>query len=422
MQERKPRVVVVGAGFGGLFAVKALRKSPVDITLIDKRNYHLFQPLLYQVATAGLAPSDIAWPIRAILTRQDNVSVLLGEVSGIDTARQQIALCDQQIDYDYLLLATGSKDAFFGHDEWRRWTIGLKSIEDATSLRRQLLMAFERAEASNDDDLRERLMRIIVVGAGPTGVELAGAIAELARHTLARDFRNIDTSNAQVVLLEAGDRVLSAFDPKLSDYAKKSLEKLGVDVRLNTKVHDCTEQGVDVGDGQVVRSSNIIWAAGVAAAAVDGWSGAPTDAGGRVLVTPELTTPDHANIFVIGDAAHIDQDGVPVPGIAPAAKQQGKYVAKVIDARVRRWASPEPFHYRHAGDLATIGRRAAVVEIGRFRLKGRLAWWLWGFLHIYFLIGLSSPLIVSIRWLWQYLTYGRGARLITGDEGREPLL
>jgi NADH dehydrogenase len=387
---------------------------------VDRQNYHLFQPLLYQVATAGLAPSDIAWPVRSIVTRQRNASVLLDEVAGVDIASRQLELTRGRLDFDYLVLATGAQHAYFGHESWREWAPGLKSVDDATAIRRRLLLAFEQAETSADPAESERLLRFVIVGAGPTGVELAGAIAELAHRTLARDFRRIDPRSARVVLVEAGPRVLPAFTEPMSAYAQRALERLKIEVRLRTPVVDCDAQGVTLGtDGQRERlpAATVIWAAGVAASPVGPWLSLETDRQGRVPVRGDLSIPTSDNIFVIGDAARVvDAGGQAVPGIAPAAKQQGRYVASVIAARIAGRAAPGPFRYRHAGNLATIGRRAAVVEIGGLRLRGRLAWWLWGIAHIYFLIGLPSPFIVSFRWLWEYLTYGKGARLITGGD------
>lgn len=409
-----PRVVVIGAGFGGLFAVKAMSRVAADIILIDRHNYHLFQPLLYQVATAGLAPSDIAWPIRAVLTRQKNATVVFGEVRGIDAENRQVWVDDDRIGFDYLLIATGARHSYFGHDEWSARAPGLKSIDDATGIRRRLLLAFERAETCNDEAERRRLMRFLVVGAGPTGVELAGAIAELAHYTLARDFRRIDPRSAQIMLVEAGARVLPNFHESISAYAKKVLEKLNVDVRLDARVTDCGEDGVVI-NGERVPAATVLWAAGVAASPAGEWLQAATDRSGRIIVEPDLSARGAPDIFVIGDTASVtDADGRQVPGIAPAAKQQGRYVARVIAARIGAAKPPPPFRYRHAGNLATIGRNSAVIELGRLRLKGFLAWWIWGIAHIYFLIGLPSPLMVSFRWLWEYLTYGRGARLITG--------
>lgn len=413
-KKARPRVAVVGAGFGGLFATQALKRTDVDIVLIDRQNYHLFQPLLYQVGTAGLAPSDIAWPVRSILRRQSNVRVLLGEVSRVDRDRRVLICGSQAIPFDYLVVATGAQDAYFGHDEWREHAPGLKTVDDATSLRRRLLLAFERAETARDRQDREALMRFVVIGAGPTGVELAGAVAELARFTLARDFRQIDPTTAEVLLVEAGPRVLPAFHATSSRYAQRVLQRLGVHLRLNTRVSAVDAAGVNFGTERVPAATTI-WAAGVAATPVAEWLGIPANGDGRIPVRPDLSIGDDERIFVIGDAAAVvDGRGQPVPGIAPAAKQQGRHAARVIRQRIAGQTATLAFRYRHAGSLATIGRRAAVVEFGRFRLRGRLAWWLWGIAHIYFLIGLPSPLIVSLRWLWEYLTYGRGARLITG--------
>ncbi len=370
------------------------------------------------MATAGLAPSDIAWPIRSIVTRQRNASVLLDEVAGVDLANRQLELSGSRFGFDFLVLATGAQHAYFGHETWRQWAPGLKSVDDATSIRRRLLLAFEQAETSTDAAERERLLRFVIVGAGPTGVELAGAIAELAHHTLARDFRRIDPRSARVVLVEAGPRVLPAFSEPMSAYAQRALERLHVDVRVQTPVVDCDPLGVTLGANNLrerMPAATVIWAAGVAASPVGAWLGVETDRQGRIPVQGDLSIAGANSVFVIGDAARVvDADGKAVPGIAPAAKQQGRYVAQVIAARIANRTAPPPFRYRHAGNLATIGRRAAVVEIGRFRLRGRLAWWLWGIAHIYFLIGLPSPFIVSFRWLWEYLTYGKGARLITG--------
>jgi len=414
--ERRPRIVIVGAGFGGLFAAKSLSGLPADIIVIDRHNYHLFQPLLYQVATAGLPPSDIAWPIRSILSRQKNVSVLLDEVTDVDTEQQRVVLGDESIGYDYLLLATGAKHSYFGQEDWAAVASGLKTIDDATLVRRQILMAFEKAETTTDGARLDRLMRFVIVGGGPTGVELAGTIAELAHFTLAADFRRIDPRSAHVILVEAGPRILPAFDASLSEYARQSLEKLGVTVRLGSPVTGCDSDGVTIGEERIFAAT-VIWAAGVVASPAGQWVGSETDDSGKVIVDSDLTVPGKPNIFVIGDAASVTDDrGQPVPGIAPAAKQQGRFVAKVIAARIDDDPPPGVFRYRHAGNLATIGRRSAVIEFPFLHLKGQLAWWLWGIAHIYFLVGVPSPLIVSLRWLWEYITYGRGARLITGAE------
>jgi len=410
----RPRIVIVGAGFGGLFAAQALSRVAAEVTIVDRHNYHLFQPLLYQVATAGLPPSDVAWPIRSILRRQRNATVLLGEVVAIDVARSVVDLGSRSLSFDYLVVATGSTHSYFGHEDWRPFAPGLKSIDDATRIRGHILRAFEAAEMETDAARRERLLRFVIVGAGPTGVELAGTIAELARFTLAADFRRIDPRSAKIVLVEAGPRVLAAFKEPQSDYALRSLEKLGVEVRLNAAVTACDEQGVWLG-AERLDSATVIWAAGVAASPVGRWLGTPTDRAGRVLVQPDLSTG--GNVFVIGDAASVTlPDGRRVPGVAPAAKQQGRYVAEVIAARIEGRPAPGPFAYRDPGNLATIGRKRAVIEFPFMTLRGFVAWWLWGFAHIYFLVGVPSPVVVSLRWLWEYLTYGRGARLITGQE------
>jgi len=410
----RPRIVIVGAGFGGLFAAQALSRVAAEVTIVDRHNYHLFQPLLYQVATAGLPPSDVAWPIRSILRRQRNATVLLGEVVAVDVARKLIDLGSRSLSFDYLVVATGSTHSYFGHEDWRPFAPGLKSIDDATRIRGHILRAFEAAEMETDAARRERLLRFVIVGAGPTGVELAGTIAELARFTLAADFRRIDPRSAKIVLVEAGPRVLAAFKEPQSAYALRSLEKLGVEVRLNMAVTACDERGVSLG-AERLDSATVIWAAGVAASPVGRWLGAPTDRAGRVLVEPDLSTGGH--VFVIGDAASVTlPDGRRVPGVAPAAKQQGRYVASVIAARIEGRPAPGPFVYRDPGNLATIGRKRAVIEFPFITLRGLLAWWLWGFAHIYFLVGVPSPVVVSLRWLWEYLTYGRGARLITGQE------
>ena len=410
---RRPRIVVIGAGFGGLFTVRGLERVEADIVLVDQNNYHLFQPLLYQVATAGLAPSDIAWPIRSIVSRQQTVTVLLNRVSGIDRQQQQVILEDGRIDFDYLVVATGVRHSYFGHPDWEAHAPGLKNIEDATSMRRRLLLAFERAEMTDDPEESRRLLNFVVVGGGPTGVELAGTIAELARKTLAADFRRIDPGSARVLLLEAGPRILPALAAELSVYSEAALNKLGVEVRCGHAVTACNADGVVV-DGNLVPAATILWAAGIAASPAGAWLDAEVDRAGRVLVARDLSLPGQENIYVIGDTAAVfDGDGNLVPGIAPAAKQQGRYVAAALAARLRREQLPRPFVYRHAGNLATIGRKSAVIEFSGLRLKGFVAWWIWGIAHIYFLIGVRSPILIATNWLWQYLTYHRGARLIT---------
>jgi NADH dehydrogenase len=411
---RLPRVVVVGAGFGGLAAATGLRKAPVAVTVIGKRNYHLFQPLLYQVATAALSPADIATPIRAILRGQTNAEVLLAKVADIDKERREVVLEDRRVPYDYLIVATGARHAYFGHDEWERFAPGLKKIDDATELRRRILLAFEQAEIATDEAERRRLLTFVVIGGGPTGVEMAGAIAELAKMALARDFRHIDPRQARILLIEAGPRILTAFPPKLSEKAERALSRLGVEVRTGTPVTACDEDGVQLGEERI-PSRCIVWGAGVAASPAAKWLDAERDRAGRVMVEPDLTLPGHPEIFVIGDTAHaLDAEGKPLPGVAPVAKQQGKYVAKLIQTRLADRPSPGPFRYRNLGNMATIGRRAAVADFGWLRVNGRFAWLLWGLVHIYFLIGFRNRVAVLLDWLWAYLTFQRGARLITG--------
>ncbi len=411
-----PRIVILGAGFGGLFAAKKLAGVAADVTVIDRQNYHLFQPLLYQVATAGLPPSDIAWPIRSILSRQKNTLVLMDEVMDINVGRREVILRNESVTFDYLIVATGSTHSYFGHQDWETIAPGLKSIDDATHIRRRILTAFEQAEMTNDDVEKQRLLRFVIVGGGPTGVELAGTIAELAHHTLAADFRHIDPRSTTITLVEAGPRLLPNLHASLSDYARQSLEGLGVEVRLGTPVTHCDAEGVTIG-GEDIAAATIIWAAGVVASPVGQWLDEETDKAGRVVVRQDLSIKKDSRIFVIGDAASVtNEDGQAVPGIAPAAKQQGRFVADLIAKRIANKTASQAFRYRHAGHLATIGRKSAVIEFSRYKMKGRLAWLIWGIAHIYFLVGVPSPLVVSIRWLWGYITYGRGARLITGAE------
>jgi NADH dehydrogenase len=410
----QPKVVIVGAGFGGLAAAKRLAKQPVDVTVIDKRNYHLFQPLLYQVATADLSPADVAWPIRGIFAKTPNVRVVLGKVEGIDLEARVVVSDRIRLPYDYLILATGAYHSYFGRDEWAMHAPGLKRIIDATEIRKRILLAFELAEVGMSEEERRRQLTFVIIGGGPTGVEMAGAIAELARYTLASDFRNINPGSARVILVEAGDRLLRAFPETLSAYAKRTLEKLGVEVLLNRRVEVRGEEGAFIGD-MLIPSASMIWAAGVAVPHLKDWLPAETDRTGRVAVAPDLSLASHPNIFVVGDAASAPwRDGLSVPGIAPAAKQGGCYAADVILAAVKRRKKPAPFRYRHQGNLATIGRHAAIADFGRIRLTGGLAWWLWGIAHIYFLIGVRAPVLVAAQWFWAYLTFGRGARLITG--------
>jgi NADH:ubiquinone reductase (H+-translocating) len=407
------RVVIVGAGFGGLECAYRLKGAPVLITVIDRRNHHLFQPLLYQVATASLATSEIAWPIRYLLRDRSEVTTLFANVNGVDAANKRVVLEDgDTVPYDTLVLATGVRHAYFGHDEWEPFAPGLKTLEDATTLRRRILVAFERAEKETDPERRAALLTFVIVGAGPTGVELAGTIAELAKDTLAPDFRNIDTHKTRVVLIEAGPRVLAGFADDLSAYAQASLENIGVEVILNQAVTECSADGV-VYNGKCLQAKTLIWAAGVRASRAAEWLGAPADRASRLQVLPDLTVPGHPDIFAIGDTVTVAApDGTPVPGIAPAAKQQGRYVAASIKARLQGQATA-PFRYHHSGSLAQIGKRKAVIDFGTFKLRGTIAWWIWGIAHIYFLIGLRNRLSVAISWLWNYIRDQRSARLIT---------
>ena len=419
-EERVPHLVVAGAGFGGLQLTHDLTNVNVRITLIDQRNHHLFQPLLYQVATTILATSEIAWPIRHLFRDRTEVTTLLGTVTDVDTERRQVQLENgTEISYDMLVLATGARHAYFGNDQWEALAPGLKALEDATTIRRRLLLAFERAERETDEAKRKALLTFAIVGGGPTGVELAGIIAELAKQTIWPECRNIDTRQTRVMLLEAGPRILAAFPEDLSDYALRALEKLGVEVRLGIPVKDITAEGVTVGE-EFIPCRTAIWAAGVAASPAATWLGAESDRAGRVKVLSNLNVPGHEDIFVIGDTAWVEgPDGKPVPGIAPAAKQQGAYVATVIKSRIEGQTPPMPFRYKHQGNLATIGRGAAVVDMGRFKLKGIIAWWFWGIAHIFFLIGTRSRAAVAWSWLWTYISGQHSARLITQGKSVE---
>jgi NADH dehydrogenase len=406
-------VVIVGAGFGGLETAFGLAGAPVRITLIDRRNHHLFQPLLYQVATASLATSEIAWPIRYLLRDRKEVTTLFANVSGVDAEAKRVLLEDGgTVGYDTLVLATGARHAYFGHDEWEPFAPGLKTLEDATTLRRRILVAFERAERETDPAKRAALLTFVIIGAGPTGVEMAGTIADLAKDTLPPDFRNIDTSETRVVLIEAGPRVLAGFPEDLSAYAQRSLEEIGVEVVLGKPVTDCAIDGVVYG-GNKLEARTIVWAAGVRASRAAEWLNAPADRAYRLKVEPDLTVPGHPDIFAIGDTVTIaGPHGNPVPGIAPAAKQQGRYVAALIKARLEGATLP-PFRYKHAGSLAQIGKQKAVIDFGWMKLRGNLAWWIWGLAHIYFLIGLRNRLSVALSWLWIHARNQRAARLIT---------
>jgi NADH dehydrogenase len=415
-EKRNPRVVIVGAGFGGLSLAKGLAGAPYDVTLIDRHNYHLFQPLLYQVATAVLSPADIAAPVRAILRGQKNVTVVLAEVSGVDIGARQVIAEGRRIPYDILVLATGAQHAYFGHDDWADFAPGLKTIDDATYLRRRILIAFERAEAETDAAERKRLLNFVVVGGGPTGVEMAGAIAELAKRALAADFRNIDPRSARVILVEGGPRLLPAIDPSLSEKALLSLERLGVEVRLDAMVTACSAEDVAIGDERI-ETRTIMWAAGVKASPAAEWLSVPADRVGRVKVLLDLSVPGNPEVFALGDTAiMLNESGEPLPGVAPVAKQQGDYLAKLLIARARGDALPA-FRYRDFGSLATIGRKHAVADFGKIHLSGFVAWLLWSVTHIYFLIGFRRRAIVALHWAWSYITFQRGTRLITGLTG-----
>ena len=414
-----PHVAIVGGGFAGLWATRALASAPVCITLVDRCNHHLFQPLLYQVATAGLSAPDIAAPLRHILRRQGNVTVLMDEAIGIDAARRELRLRDHDaLAYDYLLVASGATHAYFGHDDWARHAPGLKTLDDALRIRRRILSAFERAEAEPDAEARRALMTFAIVGGGPTGVELAGTLAEIARHTLKREFRRIDPSQARVLLLEAGPEVLSSFPDVLSEKARRQLQRLGVEVRTRASVSAIDADGVRVGDERIAART-VLWAAGVAASPLAQSLGVPLDRAGRVRVRPDLSVPAAPEVFVAGDLATVDgPDGKPVPGIAPAAKQMGRHVAAAIRARLAGKPAAA-FHYREYGNLATIGRKAAVVDIGRLHLSGAPAWWFWLLAHVFFLIGFRNRLAVLLDWTWAYWSHQRAARIILGDSRHE---
>lgn len=410
----RPRVVIVGAGFGGLEAARTLKNAPVQITVIDQTNHHLFQPLLYQVATAELSPADISAPIRSILRHQRNAEVLLAEVTGVDVARQVVCIGTREVAYDVLVLATGAGQSYFGHDEWATYAPGLKTTSDATAIRQRILLAFEAAEMERDSRIQHALMTFAVVGGGPTGVELTGAIAELARKALPADFRHIDPTLAQVVLIEAQDRILPTFSPRLAQHAEFMLRRLGVTVRTSAPVESVDAEGVIIG-GRRLAARTVIWAAGVHASPVGAWLGAATDRAGRVLVGPDLSVPEHPEIYVIGDVASARQDGHPLPGVAAVAKQEGRYVARVIAARAACASGgppPRPFRYHDRGSLATIGRAYAVGSLGQLEVTGLPAWLLWAGVHLAYLIGFRNRALVLFQWCWLYLTFQRGARLI----------
>ncbi len=409
--QTRARVIVVGGGFAGLAAARGLKRAPVEVTLFDSRNHHLFQPLLYQVASAQLSPSDIATPIRRILRRQANAEVFLADVLAIDLDRRQVKLADNEVPYDYLVLAAGAVDSYFGHDEWAEQAPGLKSLVEAVEIRSRVLYAFEAAERATDADERRSWLSFAVVGGGPTGVELAGALAEIAFHTVAPDFRRIDAREARVVLIEAGERLLPAFTPRSSANAQRALERLGVTVRLGTKVTDIDELGVHVGKERIASRTKI-WAAGVRASPLTRTLGVGLDSGGRVAVEADLSIPGHPEAFAVGDLCAIRHGERPVPGVAPAALQEGRHAARNIVRRLNGEATL-PFRYLDKGSLATIGRASAVAEVAGIRLSGWIAWMTWLVVHIFFLIGFRNRILVVFEWAWAYLTFQRGARLIT---------
>jgi NADH dehydrogenase len=415
MEDQRRSVVVVGCGFGGLEVARALAECNVEVTLIDKKNHHCFQPLLYQVATAALSPADVAWPIRAIFSEQRNVTVVVAEVSDIDAKARAVTTSDGGVyRFNYLVIATGVTSSYFGHPEWAQYALGLKTIEDATRIRARILSCFEQAERTTDEKARRKAMTFVVVGGGPTGVELAGSIADIAHHVLAHDFRHIDPGRAKIILVEAGQRVLPVFTPDLSDYTRVSLQRMGVEVLTGASVTECTRDGVTLSDGRSIESCCILWAAGVRATQAAGWIGAENDRAGRLIVDACLRVAPHPNVFAVGDVAAAKSNGSPVPGLAPAAKQMGQYVGSYIASEISgRQSKPHPFVYHHQGDLATIGRKSAVVSLNRIQLKGMPGWLFWSIVHVYFLIGLRNRILVAVNWLWEYLTFQRGARLIS---------
>jgi NADH:ubiquinone reductase (H+-translocating) len=410
----RPTILIIGGGFGGLKAAEALARLPVQITVVDRKNHHTFQPLLYQVATAGLSPAEIAAPIREILAKHDNIEVLLGEVSDFDLAHRRAKLNGFELGYDYLVVAAGATHAYFGHDEWEQFAPGLKTIEDALEIRRRMLLAFELAERQAAVTGHHQQLSFVVVGGGPTGVELAGTLAEIARQSLADDFRHIDPKKTKIILLEAGSALLAAYPDDLRQSAKRQLEHLGVEVRLHSAVTDVRLNEIRVGN-DVLQSTVVFWAAGVAASPLGRALGGPVDRAGRVLVEADLSLKGHPEVFVIGDLASLKQaEGTQLPGVAPVAMQEGRWVARQIAADLA--GNPRtPFHYFDKGSLATIGRAAAVAQFGKVHISGFLAWLSWLFIHIFFLIGFRNRIIVMIEWAWSYFTYDRAARLITGE-------
>ena len=410
------KVIIVGAGFAGLQAAKGLSNSLIDVTIIDKHNYHLFQPLLYQVATAGLSPADIALPIRNIFRSKQNIKVILDELIEINPKINQIITRDNKYPYDFLILATGSELSYFGHDQWKKFSPGLKNIEDATFIRSKILKAFEKAERIKNNKAIKKLMKFVVIGGGPTGVEIAGAIAELSKKVLTKEFSSIDTKAARIILLEAGSSILSTAPHNLSIYTKDSLEKLGVEIKCNTVVQNISESLVKT-NTETIEAETIIWCAGVKASPLGGFINIKTDEIDRVFVNDDLSIPTHPNIFAIGDVCHVkDKIGKPLPGLAPVAKQEGKFVADVIKNKIHNVKTQNKFYYKNRGYLATIGRSKAIVDFGWFTLKGRIGWIFWSFIHIYFLIGFRNRFMVFTNWVWSYLTFSKGARLITNNK------
>jgi NADH:quinone reductase (non-electrogenic) len=414
--DHQPRVVIIGAGFGGLNAARALKGAPVRVIVIDRQNHHLFQPLLYQVATAALNPSDIASPIRRILRRQRNAEVILAEATAIDVEGRRVVLADGEVSYDHLIVATGATHSYFGHDDWEPFAPGLKSIEDALEIRRRVLYAFEAAEREPETARRRAWLTFVIVGGGPTGVELAGAVSDIARHALAKDFRHIDPTEARVILFEGSPRILAAYDERLSVAARRQLMDLGVEVHTEKTVTAIDTEGVSLGPERI-EARTVLWAAGVAASPLARSLGTPLDRAGRVQIEPNLSIPGHPEVMIIGDLASLMQDGKPVPGVAPAAIQEGKHAAKNI-VRSLRGQPRQPFHYRDKGSLATIGRAAAVADLNFIKLSGWVAWMAWLLVHIFFLIGFRNRFVVIFEWAWSYFTYDRGARLITGRPRR----
>ena len=412
--EALPRVVIIGAGFGGFQTARVLRNVPVQVTVIDRSNHHVFQPLLYQVATAALSPADISVPIRSMLRKQWNVSVILAEVTDVDTQGQRVFMRERSVPYDYLVVATGARQSYFGHDAWEPFAPGLKSLDDATLIRRKILLAFEAAEIETDLEQRQALLTFVLVGGGATGVEMAGAMAELAHHALTSDFRHIDPASSRILLVEAAPRLLMAFPESLARKTERALTRLGVEVRTNTSVEAIDADGVMIA-GKRLPTKVVIWTAGVAASSAGQWLGAEVDRAGRVKVMRDLSLRDHPQVFVLGDTASVSQDGKPLPGIAPVSLQEGHYVASVLADRVAGKAHPQAFRYRNKGNLATVGRSFGIVEMGSLRLSGLLAWVMWLVVHIVYLIGFRNRLLVLFQWAWAYMTYQRSARLITGE-------